>query len=73
MKLEMVPQLHMQQHWGLNDYVGYLSTWSSVQAYIKAHKANPLQELYPRLAKAWGDKDLILTIAWPLYLLAGNV
>lgn len=67
------PQLHMQQHWGLNDYIGYLSTWSSVQAYIKAHKANPLQELYPRLAKAWGDKDLILTIEWPLYLLAGNV
>lgn len=67
------PQLHMQQHWSLTDFVGYLSTWSSVQAYIKQHKINPLQELYPRLAKAWGNKELILTVEWPLYLKAGNV
>ncbi len=67
------PQLQMQQHWSLNDFVGYLSTWSSVQAYIKANSANPLQALYPQLATAWGGKDVIRTVEWPLYLMAGNV
>ncbi len=67
------PRVQMQQHWDLNDFIGYLSTWSSVQAYIKANAVNPLQALYPKLAAAWGDKDLVRTVEWPLYLLAGNV
>jgi SAM-dependent methyltransferase len=67
------PQLQMKLQWGLNDFVGYLSTWSSVQAYIKAHGVNPLQALYPRLATAWGDKDKVKTVEWPLYVLAGVV
>lgn len=68
-----VPPMHMYQQWGLNDLVGYLSTWSSVQAYIKAHAVNPLQALYPKLATAWGDKESIKIINWPLYVLAGVV
>jgi SAM-dependent methyltransferase len=67
------PQLQMQVQWGLNEFVGYLSTWSSVQAYIKANGINPLQNLYPQLATAWGDKEGIKTINWPLYVLAGVV
>lgn len=72
-KLE-VPPFTMQQEWSLPDFVGYLSTWSSVQAYIKEHKTNPLQALWPKLANAWdGDPALVKTVTWPLYVLAGYV
>lgn len=68
-----VPPLHMEQQWTLEDVVGYLGTWSSVQAYIKEHKANPLQALWPKLLSAWGDKDMVHTVKWPLYVLAAHV
>ncbi|CAN5214328.1 class I SAM-dependent methyltransferase [soil metagenome] len=68
-----VPPLVMEQQWTLEDVVGYLSTWSSVQAYIKANKTNPLQALWPKLSAAWGDKDLVQTVRWPLYTIAGYV
>lgn len=67
------PKLKMQQQWTLNDFVGYLSTWSSVQVHVKALGFNPLQAFYPQLAAAWGNKDEIRVVEWPLYLLAGVV
>ncbi len=68
-----VPPMTMEQHWNLEDLVGYLSTWSSVQAYIKQHKTNPLQALWPKLSAAWGNNDEVRTVQWPLYVLAGFV
>ncbi len=67
------PQLVMEKYWTMYDFMGYLSTWSSVQAYIKANGSNPLQQLAPKLLEAWGAPETELTVSWPIYLLAGIV
>lgn len=68
-----VPAMHMEKAWTMYNLLGYLSTWSSVQAYIKAHGTNPLQVLMPQLTDAWGAPELLHTVRWPLYIKAGFV
>jgi SAM-dependent methyltransferase len=67
-----VPPMHIDVHWTLDQFMGYLYSWSSVQNYIKANGNNPLDLLLPELSKAWGDagaRDLV----FPLFLRAGRI
>ena len=45
------PQLCIQFEWTLEQLVGYLTTWSAVQHYIKANNSNPIDSIYPELVK----------------------
>jgi len=61
------PSFEMSEEWTLNHLVGYLSTWSAVQTYIKKKNQNPIEDIYPELLKAWGNEKTH-TIKWPLSL-----
>ena len=43
----------IQKEWSLQNLVGYLQTWSSVDKYQKHHRENPVQSLEERLAQFW--------------------
>lgn len=53
--------------WTLDQLVGYLSTWSALQTYIKKNGNNPVEEEYENLKHAWGNAET-RTVTWPLTL-----
>jgi SAM-dependent methyltransferase len=57
----------LKAEWSLDQLVGYLTTWSALQTYIKKNGTNPVEEEYENLKKAWGDKKT-RTVTWPLTL-----
>ncbi len=68
-----VPPVTMTAAWDLERTLGYLSTWSAVKRCAKETGRDPISELAPRLAAAWGDAAAEKAISWPLALRAGRI
>lgn len=66
------PPFEMQRAWDLRSLIGYLRTWSALQAFMRARGADPLLALEPDLARAWGDSPT-RTARWTLSLRAFRV
>ena len=58
--------------WDKEAFKGYLSTWSSVQKYIKLHKSSPIELIKDKLDLLWDD-DEIKSVRFPLCLRLGKV
>ena len=68
------PHLTMQCFWNLQDLLGYLSTWSSLQKFIKLEKYSPLEDLAVNLSTLWGSSSSERKkVSWDLYLKVGKV
>lgn len=67
------PELEMAAHWNLEELLGYLSTWSSVQKYLEKNGTNPLDLVRDDLAAAWGSPAEKRLIEWPLVLRVGRI
>lgn len=61
----------MEAHWSLDELFGFLRTWSATQRYIDEHDRNPVEQIVSRLASAWGTRDSIKSVRWPLSLRYG--
>lgn len=59
-------------HWKREDFIGYLSTWSAVQNYIKQKEESPLQLIEADVVAAWPD-DSVKEFHFPLFLRLGRV
>lgn len=66
------PRFEMTAQWFLGQLLGYLGTWSALQAFIKRNGSNPLEALYPDLRKAWGNGS-IRSVKWELAVRVGRV
>jgi hypothetical protein len=61
----------MAQEWTQSEFLGYLSTWSSVVKYKESVGIDPLENLTTQLDSVWHDgKPLIIT--WPLTIRVGR-
>lgn len=67
------PEFYMKAEWDLNDFTGYLHTWSATQRFQQKNEQNPLDMVRRLLVKTWGDPRRRLTVRWPLYLRLGKV
>ena len=67
------PEFAMSADWTLDDFTGYLTTWSSVRRYLEAKGADPVAALRPALREKWGDPGKSRRINWPLEMRAGRV
>lgn len=67
-KVERLKAFEMSSSWSLNQYLGYISTWSAVQSYKKNCERDPMEGLYAQLTKVWGEDDF-KNITWPLTLI----
>lgn len=56
----------MEVEWSLGQLIGYLNTWSSVEAYKKQNRSNPLDLIKHPLLEAWGMENTIQSIRWPI-------
>jgi len=56
--------------WTLEDFFGYLDTWSATRRYLTVHGDHPLTLIRPALAEAWGGAPS-RQVLWPLFMRAG--
>jgi ubiquinone/menaquinone biosynthesis C-methylase UbiE len=65
------PEFQFSFDWRFEELVGYLGTWSSVQKYIQANDADPIQPLAEKLRPLF--KSDRMRVAFPLFLLCGTL
>ena len=59
-------EFYQHSEWSAAEYLGYLSTWSSVQHYIHAKGANPVDKINRQMSSAWGTNKR--TVTFPIHL-----
>jgi SAM-dependent methyltransferase len=67
------PAFVNEEAWSLSRLLGYLGTWSAVSAFRKRTGQDPVAEVAPALAAAWGPPDALRTVRWPLAVRAGRI
>jgi len=65
------PAFALETDWELEQVMGYLATWSSVQRYKERTGEDPLPALEPRLAALW-PRSVALRLRWPIHLRIGR-
>lgn len=65
-------QLAIEVDWTLEQLLGYFSSWSATNRYIKANGINPLEPLSAALRPLWGDAGRVRRVRWPLALRVGR-
>jgi len=66
------PELRMETQWTLPQLIGYFSSWSATNRFIKATGRNPLEPLFESLSRVWGDVNKARLVTWPLAMLVGR-
>ena len=65
------PAVTLRRDWTLDELVGYVSSWSAVDRYLRESGDDPVSELRARLATRWGDPARRRAVRWPLALRVG--
>jgi len=63
------PRFDMRLAWTFDHLVGYLGTWSALKRHLQTWGDNPLEDMVPRLAQAWG-KPRERKVLWPIHVRA---
>lgn len=58
--------------WDVEELLGYFSTWSSVQHFIKENGNNPVEAFADKIRSAWDNKRN-KSFYFPLFLLIGKI
>ncbi len=64
---------YMKKQWNLHDFMGYLSTWSAVQKYIKTNGTNPLELVVKDFEKAWINPSAVKEVSFPVTVKTGRI
>lgn len=67
------PTFAMHADWNLDQFLGYLRSWSATQRHIQAHGEDPVASAAPDLARAWGDAQRVRRVRWPFFTVVGRV
>jgi len=65
------PAFQFSFHWTLDEFQGYLTTWSSVQKYKTEKGTNPVKSFIEEIQPIW--KEETQTVSFPLFLRLGKV
>ncbi len=66
------PQFEITAEYTLGEMLGYLTSWSATQRYIKQQGKNPLALITSDLKQAWGAAEKRV-LRWPIYLKLGKL
>ena len=58
--------------WSIQDFAGYLNSWSAVQKYIQVHEENPVDPFIAELSKYW-EEGKVLEFEFPIALRMGHL
>jgi SAM-dependent methyltransferase len=68
-----LPDLAIEVNWRLQDLIGYINTWSAVNAAQKALGTNPVEAFEATLRKQWTDAEQRRHVTWPLSIRVGFI
>lgn len=66
------PPFTAEAFWTLSELMGYLTSWSATQEFIRLKGYSPLDELERDLTVVWGDPSSSRRIQWPLQIRVGR-
>jgi SAM-dependent methyltransferase len=66
------PAFTMQEHWTLDQLLGYVGTWSATQRFRDTKGQDPVEELAQELIPLWGDVTSLRPVRWTLSLRVGR-
>jgi SAM-dependent methyltransferase len=66
------PPFRMEARWPLEQLLGYFSTWSATNRFIKATGRNPIEPLMEALSRIWGDASASRLVVWPMSMRIGT-
>ncbi len=66
------PDFQIEQNWTLDQFLGYLQSWSAVVYFEKERQQNPVDLIREKLGDLWGKNDTQKRICWPLTLRVGK-
>ncbi len=58
--------------WSLEQFTGYLQSWSAIRKMISLTSTDPVNELTPALKKFWQDNNM-LAFRFPIFLKIGRI
>ncbi|QJX00002.1 class I SAM-dependent methyltransferase [Frigoriglobus tundricola] len=67
------PRFEVSLETTLEQFLGYLGTWSATKQYRKKHGTDPLEPFAGDFAAAWGPASTPRTLRWELAVRAGQV
>jgi len=68
-----VPQFELALKSTLQQFLGYLGTWSATKQFVKKFGTDPLESFAPEFAAAWGDPATVRAVRWRFNLRLGRV
>jgi hypothetical protein len=66
------PEFEIIVEWTLDQFMGYLTSWSATQKYIKSHKINPVELVTEKLKPHW-PSDELKCLTFPVFLKLGRI
>ncbi|MCU1715536.1 class I SAM-dependent methyltransferase [Pseudomonas sp. 5P_3.1_Bac2] len=67
------PALSIELSWDLEQFLGYLSTWSAVRSAAQAGRADLLERFADDISELWGQPSTRRAISWPIRMRSGRV
>lgn len=67
-----VKQFETTLNWQREDMIGYISSWSAIQKYIKVNGHSPIPTIEEEIKKLWPEGE-VKKVVFPIYLKLGRV
>ncbi|SDQ71278.1 class I SAM-dependent methyltransferase [Pseudovibrio sp. Tun.PSC04-5.I4] len=67
------PELAIERNWNLEQFLGYIRTWSLVKTATKAGKSSLMENFAEELTALWNEPDKCRKITWPITMRIGRV
>ena len=64
------PQLTIKATWTLDQFAGYLNSWSAIQNYIRMHGNNPVGAFTEKLRSVW-KAETVREVTFPIFMKLG--
>lgn len=66
------PSFEMTASWRLQQFVGFLASWSAIPRFIEVKGYHPLLAVQSDLDRLWGNPEQERLMRWPIYLRVGR-
>lgn len=67
-----VPPMSMEARWSLDQFVGYLASWSAVSRFRASVETDPVPAVTAELSAVWGDVGASRIVRWPFEVRAAK-
>lgn len=67
------PAMRIERAWVLNEFLGYIATWSAIRQANAAGRADLLDAFGQEISALWEDPEAKQTVSWPINMRLGRI